>query len=210
MGPSVNYQSNRNAYGGYGLRQSYMSRKQSYVYGEIGGVNYDAGKTFGGVQSRLGYQSDSFWGAEAEGSLGLIGKKFTDDEIKQDIRNESKRLEKYKRSYAGFAVARAEISKDVNLIGRIGYHNTRVSRTATEQEIKEFKVQQEQNAKDGSKITIDIDDRAMLSTSVEGLAVGVGAEKKLSPVDSIRADLTAYDMGDDYRPALSLGYQRKF
>lgn len=43
-----------------------------------------------------------------------------------------------------------------------------------------------------------------------GVAFGAGIEKELTPFDSIRADVTAYDMGDKFTKAVSVGYLRKF
>lgn len=101
------------------LRGSY---KSNYIYSNIGGVAYDAGGDLFGVVGRLGYQSDSFLGAEAEGTIGVNN--TTIEEAGITISGG------VDYSVAAFALARLPVSDKFALHARGGYHVTRVSAEA--------------------------------------------------------------------------------
>ena len=172
------------AAGPHGLRGMHKV-KQSYAYGDLGVVNYEAGEELLGIQGRLGYQTASVFGAELEGSLGLssvndnvvIGPDTFDTDLK--VRN----------SIAGFALARVPVSQKLNLISRVGYHKTSLGLDIVD-------------TVTGAEGEADF--------STDGFAYGMGAEYALSPRTSIRADYTVYDYDGPDADAISLAIARKF
>lgn len=196
-----------------GLRSSYMQKEKAYTYGEIGAVNYDAGKRFGGVQTRIGYQSANIIGAELEGSLGIIKDKNVNV---NDLSWGEKKMTGIDHSIAGFATARLPVTDRVKVMARVGYHSTKATYIQNCAKVADVPVNQEQQA-----IFVQLSDREQINTvgcensdgtsvTKSGVAFGGGLEAALTPVDSIRADVTAYDMGDKFRKAVSVGYLRKF
>lgn len=167
------------AFAGQGLR----GLRQSYTYGTLGAVAYDVDSELFGAQARLGWQSASFFGAEVEGSLG-----FTDDESFEDFgTGPVVATSQIDNQIAGFAVARLPVSQKVNLLSRVGYHNTEFS---AEADIAGTIVESE--------------------FSTDGIAYGVGAEYAVGPRTSLRADYTRYDFDGPDADSVSLAISRKF
>jgi len=83
-------------------------------YGNIGGIMYDVDDDIFGVIGRLGAQK-SWYGAELEGSFGVIDEDLGDD-VDAGI----------DYSLAAFAVGRLPISKRFGALARVGYHTTQV------------------------------------------------------------------------------------
>ena len=104
------------SYGAPKLRGSYDG---DYIYGNIGGVVYDAGGDTFGLVGRLGYQSKKLFGAEAEGTIGLNN--TTIEEAGTTITGG------VDYSVAAFALARLPVSDKFSVHARGGYHVTRVS-----------------------------------------------------------------------------------
>lgn len=106
---------------GYGqiphLRGAYGSRAQrGYKYGTLGGVLYDTDVDMAGIQGRLGFQSSKYFGAEAEGSIGLISHKerLGTADLKSNI----------DYSLAAFVRGVVPVSQRLNIFSRAGYHVT--------------------------------------------------------------------------------------
>ena len=157
--------------------------RQAYTYGTLGGILYDVDSDLFGIQGRLGWQSKSLFGAEVEGSLGVsndngfvdFGAGFVEAEQGIDTQ------------IAAFAVLRSPISNRLNVLTRVGYHNT------------EFDAELD----DG--VTVIEQD-----FSTDGLAYGIGVEYALNPNTSVRADYTRYDFDGPEADSLSLAIARKF
>ena len=157
--------------------------RQSYTYGTLGATLYDVDSDVYGVQGRAGWQSKSFYGAEVEGSFGINDDDDTFDfgtgpvETKTEVDTQ----------IAAFAVGRYPITNKLNILGRVGYHNT------------EFTTEFD----DG---VTELED----DFSEDGIAYGVGAEYAFDPKTSLRADYTRYDFDGADADALSLAIARKF
>lgn len=157
--------------------------RQAYTYGSLGATLYDVDSDLYGVQGRAGWQSKSFFGAEVEGSLG-----FNDDESTLEIGNTLLSAESgIDSQLAGFGVARLPLSERLNILGRVGYHNTEFSAVVT----------------DGFN-TQDVE------FSTDGIAYGLGAEYAIGERTSLRADYTRYDFDGADADAVSLAIARKF
>lgn len=165
-----------NHHGSKGLRQA-------YTYGTLGATLYDVDSELYGVQGRLGWQSKSLFGAEVEGSVG-----FNDDDASVDFGTGFVDAQSgIDTQLAGFGVLRYPVSHKLNVLGRVGYHNTEFS--------SEF---------DDGTTVLEQD------FSTDGIAYGVGAEYALSPKTSVRADYTRYDFDGADADAVSLAIARKF
>lgn len=106
---------------GYGqipqLRGAYGPRAQrGYKYGTLGAVLYDTDLDIAGIQGRLGIQSAKYFGAEVEGSIGLISDKesFGAAELKSSV----------DYSLGAFIRGVVPISQRLNIFSRAGYHVT--------------------------------------------------------------------------------------
>ena len=167
----------------YGVRPK---QKESGAYATLGGVVYDAGsknrftEDLGGIQGRLGYNFNRYLGAEIEGSVGVNSKQYLGPRRRITFDR------KIKHSEAAFAVARLPVTKNVSVMLRGGYHNTKLAL----------------NPRSTRLTTVNIED--------EGFAWGPGIEWKLSPKNSIRADYTNYDFTIQDLGAASVSYVRKF
>lgn len=91
---------------------------QSYIYGNLGGIAYDAGEDSFGVVGRLGYQSPYYLGAEVEGSVGVSDSEVVSgtDRIKGGV----------DYSVAAFALARLPVGDRFAVHARGGYHVTKI------------------------------------------------------------------------------------
>ena len=169
-----------------GLRGTSIPRN-SYTYGELGGVAYDPFNETYGIQGRVGYQSANFWGVEAEGSYGLSDRTeaaVIDDGINPPVPVTVDVGVDY--SLAGFGRVAYPVSPRLNLVGRVGYHTTELV---------------------GEAAGVEVD------VNVDGVAYGGGVEYALSPRSALRLDYTSYDGGDDVSGSLdsaALSYQVRF
>lgn len=158
--------------------------RQAYTYGTLGGILYDTDSDLYGIQGRLGWQSKSFYGAEVEGSFGIsddndgfvdFGGGFVQAEQEVDTQ------------IAAFGVLRSPIANKLNVLARVGYHNT------------EF------DAEFDDGVTFLEQD-----FSTDGIAYGIGLEYDLNRNTYVRADYTRYDFDGPEADALSLAIARKF
>lgn len=157
--------------------------REAYTYGSLGAVMYDVDSELFGVQGRLGWQSKSFFGAEIEGSLGV-----TDDDATVDFGGVPLTAELgIDTQIAGFGVARFPLNDRLNILGRVGYHNTEFSGEVTD-----------------GVTTADLD------FSTDGIAYGAGVEYAIGKRTSLRADYTIYDFDGPDADAVSLAIARKF
>lgn len=173
---------------------------QGYKYGALGVILYDFDSEKFGVQGRIGYQSDSIFGAELEGSLGLGGdtEDFVTDGLTSGVGATSATTTttppsstlttEYTNSIAAFGLARLPISDRLSIHGRAGLHSTR------------FKA--------------ELDDGTQILTQNEtstGIAYGLGMEYALTTHNDIRLDYTVYeaDFGGN-ADSLSIAFAQKF
>ena len=157
--------------------------RQAYTYGTLGATLYDVDSDIYGIQGRLGWQSKTIFGVEAEGSFGL-----NDDEATVDFGTGPVLAESgVDTQFAVFGVARFPVSNRFNVLGRVGYHET------------EFEAEFD----DGTTVLEQ-------DFSTDGLAYGLGVEYALNPQTSVRADYTRYDFDGPEADALSLAIARKF
>ncbi|MEL6687678.1 MAG: outer membrane beta-barrel protein [Pseudomonadota bacterium] len=168
--------------GGYSSAPSYNygAGHRGHVYGTLGAVMYDFEDEAFGIQGRLGYQFNPNFGAEVEGSVGVI-----DDT--EDLGGGDQLKTGVDYSAAAFGTVRAPITPRLSTIARLGYHTTRLTSEST---IANLVTETNSNE--------------------DGLAYGLGAEYKLSPVDAIRADYTAYEVDNGTLDSISLAYLRRF
>lgn len=173
----------------YGQRgYGFMAPKQKYMYGTLGAVWYDIDEAYAGVQGRVGYQSRSIFGAEAEASIGVIGEKSPFNQANPPGPNLVGEFnDSVDYSLAGFAVARMPISPNISAHARVGYHTTQFS----------------------NDVSINGAEQKT-STTLDGIAYGAGMEFGLTPVDAIRADYTRYDNDVSGMNSVSLAYLRRF
>jgi len=181
--PAVPAYAAPSAYAGHqGLRGAAQS-PQSYLYGTLGGVLYDTNTDLYGIQGRLGWQSASFFGAEVEGSFGVTSDN-DDFDFGTGLVPAETRVD---NQIAAFATARYPVGQKIDLIGRYGYHRTELSAEA-----------------DVMGATVEDD------FTTDGIAYGAGVEYKFSPVTSVRADYTRYDLDGPDSDSVSLAIARKF
>lgn len=160
--------------------------RQAYTYGSLGATIYDVDSDLFGIQGRLGWQSKSYFGAEVEGSFGISGEDNTAFDFGTGLVGSEADID---TQIAAFAVGRYPVSNRLNVLGRIGYHNT------------EFDVESTFN--DGlPELEDDFSD--------DGLAYGAGVEYAINPRTSVRADYTIYDFDGPNGDAISLAVSRKF
>lgn len=111
--PSYHHSPQHEKTGPLGLRGT-----NSYIYGNLGGIAYDAGDDAFGVVGRLGYQSPHYLGGEVEGSVGVSDSKTVvgTDTIKGGV----------DYSVAAFALARLPLGDRFAVHARGGYHVTKI------------------------------------------------------------------------------------
>lgn len=157
--------------------------RQAYTYGTLGATLYDVDSDLYGIQGRLGWQSDSIFGVEVEGSYG-----FNEDDATVDFGAGPVAAESgVETQIAGFGVLRYPVSNRLNVLTRVGYHST------------EFEAEFD----DGTTVLEQ-------DFSTDGIAYGVGVEYALSHNTAVRADYTRYDLDGPEADALSLAIARKF
>lgn len=142
-------------------------------YTNIGGVMYDVADEAFGIVGRIGVQNGAF-GAEAEGSFGVIDDTQRFDGFVGGNPAELKASAGARWSTAAFATARMPIVPRLDAFGRVGYH------------ITEFE----------GKVTADGERLARTRSHSDGLAYGGGLEYNLDPMRAIRVDYTRYESDD--------------
>lgn len=174
--------------GGHGSH-NVMGQTDGYFYGTLGAVWYDVDRPYAGLQGRLGYQATPIFGAEIEGSIGVInevspfnqdlgGGNFLSGEFKDGV----------DYSAAAFATARIPLSHNISTHARVGYHTTRSF----------------------ADVDFDSNPDQKTTTTMDGIAYGAGVQMDITPVDAIRADFTRYEGDLDDNDSVSLAYLRRF
>ena len=160
-------------------------QKSGEFYGTLGGVLYDDDSEIFGIEGRLGYDSGHIFGAELEGSIGVIDEKNVVNEPSigdVDLNIESN------YNIAAFAVARLPISPALSVHGRAGY------------DFRQLRV--DGTAEDGTSETV--------SGNLNGFALGAGAEYSLSKRSGLRVDVTRYHNDVGSIESISASFTRKF
>jgi outer membrane immunogenic protein len=129
----------------------------------------DTDVTLGTLSGRIGYDLTPNFAVEGEGGFGVVGEKIFGVDVKPT------------GNLGVFAVAKAPIAKNFELLGRIGYINTWIEVSAAGQSEKV----------DGSNF-----------------AYGVGAQYLFDGVNGIRGDVTR--LNEDEVNAYTISYVRKF
>ncbi|MGB6231184.1 MAG: outer membrane beta-barrel protein, partial [Litorimonas sp.] len=168
-----------------GLRGPHAGQK-GHFYGTLGAVWQDVGDEQVGLEGRLGYHANEFFGAELEASVGLTGE-TTEFDTFNGSASGGEFEEKVDHSVAVFATGRLPLSDVIQAHARVGYHNTK---TSTEFEFD-----------NGAEFDF--------SDTQSGVAYGAGLQYDVTPVDGIRLDYTRYEGGDG-RDAVSLAWLRRF
>ena len=150
----------------------------SGAYGELGVIAYD--DDLSGIEAKLGYNFNKYFGVEAQGSLGTNRESetfsFPPDFVTVGV--------KVDYSVAAFAVARLPLSKNFQIFARGGLHNTQVSAEIEDNVIPNF------------------------NETATGFAVGGGVQYNFDKKNGIRLEYTYLDGVD--ADTSSLAYVRKF
>ena len=171
----------------HGLRKAPVAHRP-YSYGSVGAVMYDIEDDAFGIQGRFGHQFHPIFGAEVEGSLGVIDDNvnvnFVDpNDATNTLTGEADAGVDY--SLGAFATARFPLSHKVKAFGRAGYHITETKTVFEDGAIK-----------------------LAISEETDDFAYGGGLEFMTSPRDAIRVDYTRYEEAD--LDAVSVSYLRRF
>jgi len=153
-------------------------------YGTLGGVMYDTDLDSFGLEGRVGYDSGRIFGAEIEGSIGLLDEKETIEALGSTI--DLKTGIDY--NIAAFGLARLPVTPRLSLHARGGYDFR--SLTSFGQD--------------------DLGNSAEVELDLDGFAYGIGGEYGLSPRSALRVDLTRYDNEFGATESVSASYVRKF
>lgn len=153
-------------------------------YGTLGGVLYDTDIDSFGLEGRIGYDSGRIFGAEVEGSIGIIDEDDTVSSANGPVELESG----FDYNVAAFAVARWPLTQRLSLHTRAGY------------DFREITVEGEDSQGNTAEASADLD----------GFAFGVGAQYLFSPRSGLRIDYTSYDNDIGEAESLSASYVRKF
>lgn len=154
--------------------------QDSGAYAGLGVISYEADPDLSGLEARLGYNFNKYFGVEAQGSLGTNRESET-----FDISSESVTVDvKVDYSAAAFVVARLPLGKKFEVFARGGLHNTQAS--------------------------VEIDDGSIpdFNKTETSFAVGGGAQYNFNRKHAIRFGYTYLDGID--ADTVSLGYVRKF
>ncbi len=173
------------AYGQPPYLRGLRGQSRGNFYGTLGGVMYDTDIDSFGLEGRLGYDSGrrllgASYGAELEGSLGILDEKDVDGDITTKGG--------FDYNVAAFAVARRSLTPRLSVHGRLGY------------DFRQLSVKAEDLDGNTGKVELDLD----------GIAYGIGAEYALSPVSGLRLDLTEYDNEFGASQSVSASFTRKF
>ncbi len=138
-----------------------------------------------GIGGKLGYNFNEWFGAEGQGSIGLIDDEKTIGGMDFDFG--------YDYMIAGFGVVRYPLSPNFEVFGRAGYQLTEVSIDADDAA--------------GEAIL----DAADIDESVDGFAAGAGIQYMWDGLNGVRVEYTYLDGNDGLEADTgSISYVRKF
>ena len=148
------------------------------LYAVGGGILYNSEHY--GIEAKLGYNFNTYFGVEAQGSISLN----TDSTRLSDSPTSATLRQKVDYSIGAFGVARLPLTKKFNVFARAGVHNTQTSS--------------------------DINNALMtnLDETETNYAVGGGAQFNFDQKNGVRAEYTY--LGGLGGGTASLGYVRKF
>jgi opacity protein-like surface antigen len=174
---------------GYGPHTPHLrgmhNSKPATLYGTLGGVLYNEDIDVFGIEGRLGYDSGGIFGAELEGSFGVVSEnKTVDNALIGDVKIDTG----FNYNVAAFALARLPVSPRFSVHGRAGYDFRRLTVDGT--------------AEDGTFVS--------RSSNLDGVAYGAGAEYALTPYSGLRFDLTRYENDIGRNNSISASFTRKF
>jgi len=149
-------------------------KKTSGAYVGIGGIAYDVGDNFYGIQGRFGYNFNPNFALEGEASIGVKGESETLEGIDGGIPFTLTVKGDVDYSTGIFAVSRLPVGKNLSLHARAGYHLSQIS---AEIELAELGVSVSESA----------------STTVGGPAFGAGVEIATGARNALRLDYTRYE-----------------
>lgn len=152
--------------------------KDNGIYGALGGVIFNP--DLYGVEAKLGYDFNKYFGVEAQGSVGLN----TDSDRLFDSPNSASFSQKVDYSMGVFAVGRLPLNKQFEVFARVGLHNTKTSETINNALMSDF------------------------GETETNFAVGGGAQYNFDEKNGVRAEYTY--LGGLGGGTVSLGYVRKF
>lgn len=152
---------------------------QPHAYGNLGYANVGPGAAnISAIQGRLGYRLNNWFGVEGELGLGL-------DSDKVAVAPGVDAKVKMKHQEALYGVGFLPITPQFDLIGRVGYGNTKLK----------------------TKVA-DISD----SDNVQSWNFGAGGQYHFDAQNGVRAEYTRheYQGGDGHADVWSIGYNRRF
>jgi len=152
--------------------------QDSSAYANLGVIAYD--DDLSGIEAKLGYSFNKYFGVEAQGSIGTNRESETIGTASDAVIVGAK----VDYSLAAFAVARLPLGKKFEVFARGGFHNTQAS--------------------------VEIDDGSIsdFNETETGLAVGGGVQYNFNKKHAIRYEYTYLD--DIDADTYSLSYVRKF
>ena len=104
--------------------------QDSGAYANLGVILYDDDPDLSGIEAKLGYSFNKYFGVEAQGSIGTNRESDTIDSVTVDA--------KVDYSLAAFAVARLPLGKKFEVFARGGLHNTQASVEIEDGSIPDF------------------------------------------------------------------------
>lgn len=152
---------------------------QPHVYGTVGYANVGPGAAnLDALQGRLGYRLNNWFGVEGELGVGLGGDKV-------DVAPGVEAKVKMEHQEALYGVGFLPITPQFDLIGRVGYGNTKLK----------------------TKVA-DLSD----SDNVQSWNFGAGGQYHFDAQNGVRAEYTRheYQGGDGHADVWSIGYNRRF
>jgi len=153
---------------------------QPHAYGNIGYANVGPGAAnLDAIQGRLGYRLNNYLGVEGELGFGLGSDKVGIAPGAEDMKVKMRHQE------ALYGVGFLPITPQFDLIGRVGYGNTKLKTTIA-----------------------DISD----SDNVQSWNFGAGGQYHFDAQNGVRAEYTRheYQGGDGHADVWSIGYNRRF
>lgn len=106
--------------------------QDSGTYANLGVILYEEDPDLSGLEAKLGYSFNKYFGVEAQGFIGTNRESETIDSVTVDA--------KVDYSLAAFAVARLPLSKKFEVFARGGLHNTQTSIEIEDGSIPDFNV----------------------------------------------------------------------
>ncbi len=161
------------------------THNSGHFYGTLGGVIQNRELDVFGIEGRIGYDTGNVFGAELEGSLGVVNDNQTvQNPLIGDVEIDTGNT----YNVAAFAMARIPVSKKLSMHGRVGYDFRRLTVDG--------------KALDGTTVS--------QSGNFDGPAYGAGVEYALSPRSGLRFDLTRYSNDIGGNNSISGSFTRKF